>query len=110
MKLGQLVWEQGLLLKGNGLCHGIAGNAYMMQALARTFEKVASRVEDEKEKTKNPCVGGSSQSINLIFSSFVKYEIKAQVKKMDLLRFDYYKTSEWSGGGFFNQFTKQEWI
>jgi hypothetical protein len=30
-----LVWEQGLLKKGVGLCHGIAGNAYLFLALHR---------------------------------------------------------------------------
>jgi len=25
---GEVVWERGLLHKGYGLCHGVAGNAY----------------------------------------------------------------------------------
>jgi hypothetical protein len=33
---GKIVWEEGLLKKGNGLCHGIAGNAYMLHALYRS--------------------------------------------------------------------------
>ena len=28
IKAGELVWERGLLKKGNGLCHGSAGNGY----------------------------------------------------------------------------------
>ena len=27
-KAGDLVWERGLLKKGPGLCHGVAGNGY----------------------------------------------------------------------------------
>eukprot|EP01062_Namystynia_karyoxenos_P062740 TRINITY_DN55617_c0_g1_i1.p1 TRINITY_DN55617_c0_g1~~TRINITY_DN55617_c0_g1_i1.p1 ORF type:complete len:445 (+),score=85.17 TRINITY_DN55617_c0_g1_i1:100-1335(+) len=32
---GDVVWERGLLLKGNGLCHGIAGNGYTFLSLYR---------------------------------------------------------------------------
>ena len=28
IKAGELIWERGLLKKGNGLCHGTAGNGY----------------------------------------------------------------------------------
>ena len=28
VKAGELVWERGLLRKGNGLCHGTSGNGY----------------------------------------------------------------------------------
>ena len=27
-KAGELVWQRGLLKKGPGLCHGVAGNGY----------------------------------------------------------------------------------
>ena len=27
-RAGDLVWERGLLKKGPGLCHGVAGNGY----------------------------------------------------------------------------------
>ena len=30
-----VVWERGLLRKGNGLCHGVAGNAYCFLSLYR---------------------------------------------------------------------------
>ncbi len=33
LNAGEAVWNRGILLKGNGLCHGIAGNAYMLHAL-----------------------------------------------------------------------------
>lgn len=32
---GEVVWERGVILKGNGLCHGIAGNAYTFLSLYR---------------------------------------------------------------------------
>jgi hypothetical protein len=37
---GQLTWEEGLLMKGNGLCHGISGNGYMLHNLYRACKKV----------------------------------------------------------------------
>lgn len=35
LKAGEVIWERGILLKGNGLCHGISGNAYMLHSLYR---------------------------------------------------------------------------
>ena len=35
MKAGEDLWEKGMLLKGNGVCHGITGNAYGMFTLYR---------------------------------------------------------------------------
>ncbi|XP_019851239.1 PREDICTED: lanC-like protein 2 [Amphimedon queenslandica] len=32
-KCGEVIWERGLLLKGFGLCHGTAGNAYSLLSL-----------------------------------------------------------------------------
>ena len=39
-RAGQLTWEKGLLLRGNGLCHGISGNGYVLNNLYRTFDKL----------------------------------------------------------------------
>lgn len=33
LRAGEVVWEQGLLKKGPGACHGIAGNAYALLEL-----------------------------------------------------------------------------
>jgi len=30
---GEAIWHRGLLLKGNGLCHGTTGNAYALLTL-----------------------------------------------------------------------------
>eukprot|EP00826_Nyctotherus_ovalis_P061298 TRINITY_DN8706_c0_g2_i1.p1 TRINITY_DN8706_c0_g2~~TRINITY_DN8706_c0_g2_i1.p1 ORF type:complete len:443 (-),score=98.90 TRINITY_DN8706_c0_g2_i1:158-1486(-) len=35
LKAGNATWQQGILLKGNGLCHGITGNAYTLHTLYR---------------------------------------------------------------------------
>jgi lantibiotic modifying enzyme len=35
LKCGELVWRQGLLRKGPGICHGIAGNGYVFLLLYR---------------------------------------------------------------------------
>ena len=34
-RAGEVVWERGVILKGNGLCHGVAGNAYALLTLHR---------------------------------------------------------------------------
>ena len=51
------MWNQGLLLKGNGLVEGITGNGYALHSLARWyFRKAAAEVNDpekqEEYKTK----------------------------------------------------------
>ncbi|XP_024083742.1 lanC-like protein 3 isoform X2 [Cimex lectularius] len=35
MKCGEIVWQRGLLKKGPGICHGVAGNGYVFLALYR---------------------------------------------------------------------------
>ncbi|CAG9801038.1 unnamed protein product [Chironomus riparius] len=35
IKIGELVWEKGLLKKGPGICHGVAGNGYVFLILYR---------------------------------------------------------------------------
>ena len=35
LECGEVVWHRGLLLKGNGLCHGITGNIYPLMTLAK---------------------------------------------------------------------------
>jgi hypothetical protein len=49
---GELTWKEGLVLKGNGLCHGISGNAYLMHSLSRAFRLLAE-VLSEREKAKH---------------------------------------------------------
>ena len=48
-KAGELVWEEGLLLKGNGLCHGIAGNAYFLHSLYRNNLARVAHIEDSEK-------------------------------------------------------------
>jgi hypothetical protein len=35
LKCGELIWQKGLLKKGPGLCHGVAGNGYVFLLLYR---------------------------------------------------------------------------
>jgi lantibiotic modifying enzyme len=35
IKCGHALWYRGILLKGNGLCHGITGNIYPLLYLAK---------------------------------------------------------------------------
>ena len=34
---GTITWERGLIFKGNSLCHGIAGNGYLLHSIYRAF-------------------------------------------------------------------------
>lgn len=38
IRAGDMIWEKGLLRKGNGLCHGIAGNGYAFLAIYRVTQ------------------------------------------------------------------------
>jgi len=40
LKGGENIWERGLLRKGDGLCHGTAGNAYSFLALYQANKDV----------------------------------------------------------------------
>ena len=40
LRAGDTIWHKGLLRKGLGLCHGIAGNAYAFLALYRQSQDV----------------------------------------------------------------------
>ena len=48
--IGDVIWSEGLLLKGNGLCHGIAGNAYMLHTLHRVFIRFYKESKDDEEQ------------------------------------------------------------
>jgi hypothetical protein len=37
---GRVTWERGLLRKGLGLCHGVAGNGYALLSLYRATKDV----------------------------------------------------------------------
>jgi lantibiotic modifying enzyme len=37
-RAGEVVWQRGLLKKGPGLCHGVAGNAYALLRLWKTTQ------------------------------------------------------------------------
>ena len=41
-RIGDIIWKEGLVKKGNGLCHGISGNGYMMHLLYRKFDELQS--------------------------------------------------------------------
>ena len=38
---GEITWDEGILLKGSGICHGITGNGYLLHNLYRTFKTLA---------------------------------------------------------------------
>ena len=42
MRAAENTWQNGLLKKGNSLCHGIAGNGYLMHCLSRAFWREAA--------------------------------------------------------------------
>jgi hypothetical protein len=50
IRAGDNVWKKGLLLKGNSLCHGTAGNGFMLHSLYRTIKEIATKSEDQYKK------------------------------------------------------------
>jgi hypothetical protein len=38
-KAGECTWKEGLLVKGNGLYRGIAGNGYLLHCLSRSWHQ-----------------------------------------------------------------------
>ena len=47
-KCANVIWYRGLLKKGYGLCHGIAGNTYAFLALCQATSEVEYLVKAEK--------------------------------------------------------------
>jgi hypothetical protein len=41
----ELTWTEGLLKKGNSLCHGITGNAYCLYSLSKAWKKRSEKSE-----------------------------------------------------------------
>ena len=48
LRQGELVWRYGLLKKGPGLCHGVAGNAYCFLAVHRALHASGVAGEDAR--------------------------------------------------------------
>ncbi|XP_008186949.1 lanC-like protein 3 homolog isoform X2 [Acyrthosiphon pisum] len=68
LKCGDLVWTKGLLKKGPGLCHGIAGNGYVFLLLYRlTGDKkhLNRAVQFGKFIFTDECIQGSRRPDNL---------------------------------------------
>lgn len=64
LQCGEVVWHYGLLKKGYGLCHGVAGNAYTFLALYR-------QTQEAKHLYRACMVRGTSSSTASLHSSLV---------------------------------------
>ena len=53
LRAGAVIWERGVLRKGNGLCHGVAGNAYAFLALERVLRLSGSQGGDDGTEAAN---------------------------------------------------------
>ncbi|XP_025194355.1 lanC-like protein 3 homolog [Melanaphis sacchari] len=68
LKCGDLVWAKGLLKKGPGLCHGIAGNGYVFLLLYRLTgdtKHLNRAVQFGKFIFTDECIQGSRRPDNL---------------------------------------------
>ncbi|XP_025194350.1 lanC-like protein 3 homolog isoform X2 [Melanaphis sacchari] len=68
LKCGDLVWAKGLLKKGPGLCHGIAGNGYVFLLLYRLTgdtKHLNRAVQFGKFVFTDECIQGSRRPDNL---------------------------------------------
>ena len=97
---GEVVWQRGLLKKGVGLCHGIAGNGYVFLALYGTTKEEAQlkrayhfahfcltehrqRLFDQPDKPYSlyngqagfVCYGVDTEQVKKVPSSFPGYEL-----------------------------------
>jgi phosphoribosylformylglycinamidine (FGAM) synthase-like enzyme len=69
-------------LKGNGLCHGITGNGYMMHCLYRMFKKLIKEYEEEdKQKMDIDVVENPQQN-----STFLPTETKLYENELEFLK------------------------
>lgn len=59
LKCGEVVWSHGLLKKGYGICHGVAGNAY-------TFLSLFKQTGDQKYLHRAIKVGSLDPFLHLI--------------------------------------------
>ena len=50
LKAGEITWQFGLVRKGNGICHGISGNGYMLHCLHRAIERLAKQADKNNQK------------------------------------------------------------
>ncbi|XP_046390142.1 lanC-like protein 2 [Ischnura elegans] len=49
-KCGEVVWQRGLLRKGYGICHGVAGNAYTFLCLLQTINDCKGASDSESQQ------------------------------------------------------------
>lgn len=73
LKAGEDLWNRGILLKGNGLCHGITGNAYMLHSFYR---------ETHDEKWKYRCLMFADASINEEIQAIVRENEDDEMRKV----------------------------
>ena len=45
LRAGEVVWQRGLLRKGPGLCHGVAGNGYALLHLYQVSQSLLSNLK-----------------------------------------------------------------
>ena len=69
MKAAEMTWQQGLVLKGNCLCHGISGNGLLLHTVAR-WHKAQESHQQEFEQKLGQEAGTFAKAINL-------YQIRA---------------------------------
>ncbi|KAK3715497.1 hypothetical protein QZH41_002231 [Actinostola sp. cb2023] len=50
LKCGEVIWRRGLLRKGYGICHGVAGNAYGLLSLYKSTNSPKYLHRSEKEQ------------------------------------------------------------
>lgn len=55
IRCGELVWQKGLLKKGPGICHGVAGSAYVFLLLYRLTGNSKYIYRAQRQGTPPPC-------------------------------------------------------
>jgi hypothetical protein len=49
VKIGEIIWKERPLVKGNGLHSGITGNGYLLHSLYRGLKNQAEKAKSDKK-------------------------------------------------------------
>lgn len=63
IRSGELVWQKGLLKKGPGICHGVAGSAYVFLLLYRLTGNSKYIYRAQRQEISPP---GSHRALDMI--------------------------------------------
>ena len=96
IRCGELVWHKGLLKKGSGICHGVAGSAYVFLLLYRLTGNSKYIYRAQRQEIPPPA---SNESQSLVLRTALKHTHTHSVCFFLLRRFaEFLFTEEFKSG------------